>query len=76
MRRLQRINVTVVEKRPLVDMLTTSPTDPHQLDPIKNELTSVHRLSDDVSIRVGSRRFHGGCSIVRRFDGLKVSSIG
>ena len=52
MRRLQRINATVIERRPLVDMLSTSPTDPTQLDPIKRELASVQRLSDDVSIRV------------------------
>ena len=53
MRRLQRINVTVIEQRPLVDLLTTSPSsDPTQLDPLKRELASVQRLSDDVSIRV------------------------
>jgi len=52
MRRLDRINVSVTEIRPLVDMLTTSPTDPTQLDPLKNELASIHRLSDDASIRV------------------------
>ena len=52
MRRLQRINATVIELRPAVDLLTVSPTDPTQLDPLKRELASVQRLSDDVSIRV------------------------
>lgn len=52
MRRLHRINVSVTELRPLVDLLTTSPTDPTQLDPLKQELASVQRLSDDVSVRV------------------------
>jgi len=52
MRRLQRINVSVTDLRPLVDLLTTSPTDPTQLDPLKRELASVQRLADDVSIRV------------------------
>ena len=52
MRRLQRINRTVIDLRPVVDLLTTSPTDPTQLDPLKRELASVQRLSDDVSVRV------------------------
>jgi len=52
MRRLQRINSTVIELRPAVDLLTVSPTDLTQLDPLKRELASVQRLSDDVSIRV------------------------
>jgi len=52
MRRLQRINTSVIELRPLVDLLTTSPTDPTQLDPIKRELAGVQRHSDAVTIRV------------------------
>ena len=52
MRRLNRINVTVIELQPIVNLLTDSPTDPTQLDPLKRELASVQRLSDDVSIRV------------------------
>ena len=50
LRRLQRINASVVDLRPLVDVLTT--TDPTQLDPIKLELSRLQTLADDVSVRV------------------------
>ena len=52
MRRLQRLNASVIELRPVVDLLTTSPTDPTVLDRLKQQLASVQRLSDDASIRV------------------------
>jgi len=50
LRRLHRINVSAVDLRPLVDVLTT--TDPTQLQPIKRELAHAQTLADDVSVRV------------------------
>jgi len=53
MRRLERINNTVNQLRPVVDRLTGTPTDPSSLDPIKQDLDSVQRLADSVNIKVG-----------------------
>lgn len=52
MRRLERINNTVFQLRPIVDRLTGTPTDPSRLDPIKPDLDSVQRLADSVNIKV------------------------
>jgi hypothetical protein len=52
MRRLERINNTVYELRPIVDRLTGRPADPNTLDPIKRDLESVQRLADNVYVKV------------------------
>jgi len=52
--RLEKINQTVAELRPLVDNLINRPTDPSQLNPIKRELYQVQTLATEVNTKVSS----------------------